>query len=485
MFAEYFRGLAGRLDRGGGWYGVFSQRDPEGMRACLDGFEVPPWDVVESLLDDLAADGDEVARARALHFAAAAAHDRRLGGAALRERLGVLRGEQARAAERGEALVRQLATLPENAPTHARLAHQLSWAKDDYARASARCAELTGRLGSLGPGVTAYPAGGGSRRVDGPQDGPGGRAAPDARGEPPAAAKGAVEERGAAPESEPRDSWFRPVGGGPDVADRRVDGREREEAPTTRTPRSRRGLGGGKRRPRGARYAWLDEDAEEPVGASEPPGPVLPVAEAQPRGARFPGGGGNDPAGTRAGDADAPEDAEAGREAVRTVAALVRLRGEGRSGEAHALLCQAAAGPAGRLPVLAAQLHRAALDADWATLLWEVASLPPGRLAAAAVALAAVGREADCGQLLRQGVARPAEEIADAVLVLHEAGAAREAAVLVEAFVRVHPPEESARIATADPHRLVPQLLSAARVVSAGRERDLVLALRAARLISG
>ncbi|MFF3125862.1 hypothetical protein ACFVRD_26835 [Streptomyces sp. NPDC057908] len=72
--------------------------------------------------------------------------------------------------------------------------------------------------------------------------------------------------------------------------------------------------------------------------------------------------------------------------------------------------------------MLAVELHRAGLDADWATLLWEVSSLPPVALAAAAGALAAAGRPDDCDQLLRQGVARPAAEIADAVVALDRAG---------------------------------------------------------------
>ncbi|MGW4450659.1 hypothetical protein [Streptomyces sp. NPDC004599] len=49
-FADYLDGLLGRLDRDGGWCAVFRQRDPEGMRAFLHGREVPPWDVLESLL---------------------------------------------------------------------------------------------------------------------------------------------------------------------------------------------------------------------------------------------------------------------------------------------------------------------------------------------------------------------------------------------------------------------------------------------------
>ncbi|MFE0041515.1 hypothetical protein ACFWXX_32120, partial [Streptomyces sp. NPDC059018] len=185
-----------------------------------------------------------------------------------------------------------------------------------------------------------------------------------------------------------------------------------------------------------------------------------------------------------AGTAAAPAAEEDRRAALATVAELRRLRAAGRGGEAHVLLCEAASGPAARLPLLAAELYRSGLDADWPTLLWEVASLPPDRLAEAAGALAAAGRDDDCGRLLRQGVARPAGEIADAVLALGDAGGRREADALLAAFLRVRTPEEGARLAAADPHRLVPQLLSAARAVSPGRERDLVHALRVAGLIS-
>ncbi|MGW4701197.1 UL36 very large tegument protein, partial [Streptomyces sp. NPDC004285] len=149
---------------------------------------------------------------------------------------------------------------------------------------------------------------------------------------------------------------------------------------------------------------------------------------------------------------------------------------------AHALLCEALAGPPARLPAHAAELHRAGLGADWSTLLWEAASLPPGRLAAVAGVLADAGRAADCEQLLRQGVARPVEELAGACAALRAEGHHREAHALLTAFVRVRPPGDAARLAGADPHGLVPRLLAAARAVSASRERDLLHALRVAGL---
>ena len=45
-FAQYLQDLAALLDPGQGWYGVFRARDPEGMRACFDGTEVPPLSLI-------------------------------------------------------------------------------------------------------------------------------------------------------------------------------------------------------------------------------------------------------------------------------------------------------------------------------------------------------------------------------------------------------------------------------------------------------
>ncbi|MEU8528115.1 UL36 very large tegument protein, partial [Streptomyces sp. NPDC048629] len=95
------------------------------------------------------------------------------------------------------------------------------------------------------------------------------------------------------------------------------------------------------------------------------------------------------------------------------------------------------------------------------------------------------GRDADCDQLLRQGVARPVAELADAVLALDAEGHRREARALLAAVVRVRPPEDGARLAESDPHRLVPQLLDAARALAPARERDLLHALRVAGIVTG
>ncbi|WP_192582755.1 hypothetical protein [Streptomyces triticiradicis] len=211
--------------------------------------------------------------------------------------------------------------------------------------------------------------------------------------------------------------------------------------------------------------------------------PVLPAPSARggrtPRGARF-AGAAEEPVRPHTTAEPEPPDEEARQLTAATVAALTRLRSEGRSGEAHALLVEAAYWPPARFPLLAAGLHRAGLDADWATLLWEAASLPVGRLVAAADALTVADRTLDGRQLLRQGVARPAPEIGAAVLGLAEEGRGREIDALLDAYVRVRAPEEAARSAEADPERLVPFLLRAARGVSDACLWDLVHALRVA-----
>ncbi|MFJ8255037.1 hypothetical protein [Streptomyces sp. NPDC094466] len=442
-FACYLRELVARLDPGRGWYGVFARRDPVGMRSCLDGTEIPPWDVVESLLADLAAlHGLRFAErlsgpAAALHAASAATHDRRPGGRQeLVHRLELMIREQRRTAER-------LRDAGPGGP-HPAEPEALARARDDHQRATARCAELRERLAAVtvpevrprDEGEDAYgPPAGGFEGVR-----------PDARAP-------------ASPDAPPRD------------------------APAPSAPAPRRG------KPRGARFAGLEVDAEEAAdhAPSPLPGPPAPSRSgaSAPRGARFGGGAGEgnrEGRGTAGRDraAEALPDLAAGQAVAGAVARLVRLRAEGRSGEAYGVLCEVAAWPAPRLPVLAVALYRAGLAADWTTLLWEASSLPPAGFAAAADALAAAGREADCGLLLRQGVARPAAEVAEAADALDGAGREREARDLLGAFVRVRTPREAAELAGAGGTRLLPLLLAAAREVSAEREWDLVHALRVA-----
>ena len=236
-----------------------------------------------------------------------------------------------------------------------------------------------------------------------------------------------------------------------------------------------------KRRRGGARFAGMVEEEAAPVvvpPTAVPDLPAAPVASGRtPRGARFAGAAGAD---SRPEPQAEPVDAAGGRETAQAVELLVRLRGEGRSGQAHALLAEIAGWPAARYPLLAVEMERAGLGSDWATLLWEAASLPAQRLVAAADALVAAGRGADGKQILRQGVARPADEIGRAVHELAVEGRRREVRALLDAYVRVRTPEEAARSAEPDPHILVPLLLEAAQGVSDQCHWDLVHALRVA-----
>ncbi|GAB7105498.1 hypothetical protein JCM4814A_38120 [Streptomyces phaeofaciens JCM 4814] len=457
-FANYLNGLLARLDQGAGWCAVFWQRDPDGMRACLDGREVPPWDVVEALLQDLATEhgtpaaAQEAQRVRPLHGAALAAHDARPGGRdALGDRLDVMLREQRYAVERQAELGRRLSAAGTREEADA-LRLDLAWAHDDHERATARCTELRYRIAEF------------DRR---------------------AAARRQAREHGPA-EPGPTVAAYdnRAPGGGPGAAGDPERAREPRIEPEPDTPASvpkQR-----KRRRGGARFAGMVEEETAPVAEPPAPEPSAPRAPAptgrrSPRGARF-AGAAAETVEQRSEPRREPLGAEARRETVEAVERLVALRAEGRSGEAHALLVECAHWPAARIPLLAAELQRAGLSADWTTLLWETASLPADRLVAAADALAAVGRTADGEQILRQGVARPAAEIGQAVLALVEVGRHREVRALLDAYVRVRTPEEAARSVAPDPRSLVPLLLEAARGVSDQRHWDLVHALRVAGL---
>ncbi|MCD9877067.1 hypothetical protein [Streptomyces guryensis] len=248
-----------------------------------------------------------------------------------------------------------------------------------------------------------------------------------------------------------------------------------QPAPEPPAPKQR------KRRRGSARFAGMAEEEAAPAAVPPIGAPVLPTPKATgrtPRGARF-AGAAQVAERPRQPEAE-PLDTAGPREVVGAVERLVGLRAEGRSGEAHALLVDAAYWPAARFPLLAAELQRAGLGADWASLLWEAASLPADRLVAAADALVAAGRGDDGEQILRQGVARPATEIGQAVLALAAEGRHREVRALLDAYVRVRAPEEAARSAEPDPEALVPLLLEAAQGVSDERHWDLVHALRVA-----
>ncbi|WP_327417420.1 hypothetical protein [Streptomyces sp. NBC_01233] len=155
QLSGYLRGLTQRLDPGAGWYGEFLRRDPEGIRACLEGAAMPPWDVVESLLRDLeGARGTEFAAretvyAARLRAAAVTAWDRLPGGEEeLRTLLAASAAQRAEAESALRNLTARLGGAVGPAETDA-LTRELSWTQDDVARAAARHEDLAARLTSL------------------------------------------------------------------------------------------------------------------------------------------------------------------------------------------------------------------------------------------------------------------------------------------------------------------------------------------------
>ncbi|WTR57582.1 hypothetical protein OG737_25605 [Streptomyces sp. NBC_00122] len=493
QFAEYLRGLTQRLDPGAGWYGEFLRRDPEGLRACLNGAAIPPWDVVDSLLRDLAAvrgeqiAGRETVYAARLRAAAVTAWDRLPGGMEeLRTQYAAAAAQRADAGEALRSLTARLGGATDPAEADA-LARELSWTQDDAARAASRHEDISARLSALragAPGEAVRPAGpeipqppsSVSRQQPAPAEAQvRTQAEVQAQVQAGAQARAQAEAPVEAPVGRAEGRWLR---GARRAGGARYAGSAAPGAPAFTPPPGHPdgdpAPGGPGSAPRGARFGTPEpRPAGQDGGAVPPAGPGGPGHEARGHTETGPG-----LAEAAAGTGGFPAGQAGSTRAV--VGELIALRAAGRGGEAHALLCEIAAWPADRLPGLADQLVRAGLAADWATLLWEAASLPPERLAAAAAALGEAGREADCDRLLRQGVARPPGEIAEAALALGTAGRTREADALLGAFVRVRTAEEAAALARRDPQWFAPRLLQAAAALSGTRHRDVVHALRVA-----
>ncbi|WP_416753934.1 hypothetical protein ACMAVT_04595 [Streptomyces sp. FW42] len=576
-FTDHLRGLLARLDRYAGWCLVFWQRDPEGMRACLEGREPPPWDVVESLLQDLAAVHGpaaaeaELPRARSLHAEATAAFDARPGARqTLGDHLDVMLREQRYAADRRADLTRRLAAAANHEEAEA-LGNDLAWAEDDHRRATARCAELTARMTALddrtratspahtqGRFATRRTPDAASSESRGAQSAPADRGRPSSP-TPPSPAQGhgpTPADRGHGPSSAVPARGSMPIrggqglssagdGGGPaspgsghgptpadpshrlpapgsphphpasHAADRHTTAppealpsphaarqapaprphghpappgpvppelrAAQQHVPPPASAEEARPAPSRKRRRGGARFAGVEDDGAAPVVEPTAAVPELPVTVTAARGARFAGAAAETDAEER--PQESRPDAEGLREVAHLVRTLTRLRREGRSGDAHVLLNEAAYWPAVRFPLLAGEMERAGLAADWATLLWEAAAtLPAERLVAASDALTAGGRAEDGEQILRQGVVRPAAEIGHAALALADGTRHRELRALLDACVRMRTPQDAARTAAPDPGRLVPLLLTAARGVSEERHWDVLHALRVAGL---
>ncbi|RKN06989.1 hypothetical protein D7319_20025 [Streptomyces radicis] len=441
-FTAELRAVTDVLDPESGWYGAFARRGAQELDAWLTGRDLAPWDAVADLLQDLAgARGTAAAeeagrRLRSGYEAAASAQDALpTSREALSRRLADLdraeRGlrDRLRQLGAGQEAARR-AGMQEEAD---RLATLLLWAQDDEERALSRRSELRGRLAAL------------RAREREPVDGP---------GDAPERGPERAEER--APEREPERKAAREP--------------ERKAAPAQR------------KRPRGARFAGLDDEAvpsavPSTVPVTEPPAESEPAVTPPPTGSRFAGALGE--AARRPRLQPSPEDRRAAHE---TAERLRWLRAEGQSGAAHVTLSEAVTGPPVRVPVLMAELEHTGMTSDLSLLLWEAASLPPFPLAAVADALAEAGRERDCGQLLRQSAARPAPEAGTIAAELSSAGHAKEAVELLAAIVQARSAGEAARAATGapSPHLVVPLLLDAAYQVSPGHYYAVTSELRRA-----
>ena len=152
VYASELLRLTSRLDPDDGWYALFATHDPDGLSDCLAGREIPPWDVVASLLQDVTQQyGHAVAdqaesRLRSLHQAAVAAYDAHVGGGTvLRDRLAAAVRER----EETAARVRELESATAGRAADAALGTDLTWARDYLTRVEARCAELTARVAVL------------------------------------------------------------------------------------------------------------------------------------------------------------------------------------------------------------------------------------------------------------------------------------------------------------------------------------------------
>lgn len=145
-FTTWFRSATAGLGADRGWFAVFLARDPQGMRAFLSGAQIPPWDVVASLLHDLeqmrGAGSGNRADVRKLHQEAFREHGLRTGRHALAQRLEFERSERDKAQE-------HLILLGDRAEANGSRTEALRVAHDVHQRAMARCAELQRRLAEL------------------------------------------------------------------------------------------------------------------------------------------------------------------------------------------------------------------------------------------------------------------------------------------------------------------------------------------------
>ncbi|MEU9114391.1 hypothetical protein AB0D04_22025 [Streptomyces sp. NPDC048483] len=376
-FAYFLGALTQRLDPSAGWYGVFARRDPEGLRACLQGRDVPPWDVMESLLYDLAelpgehAVSTASARARRLHAQAVADHDARPGGRpALEARLEAMLHEERHTALRARELE---AAVQAAGPTDAdRPAQELAWARDDHARAGARVGELRARLEALAETADRRP-------------------------------KVKAKSRAKARPARPRGARF----AGLEAA---ADDEAAEEYETAPDPVPTL---------RGARFAGVYD--EEPTGDGRPtdhPAPAPAAAEARHAAATAVSRLAHLRATANGGLAHAELCAAANRPASELPLLIEELERAGLSSDVPTLLWEAACLPPAGLAAAADALAAAGRTSDGAQMLRQGVARPVEEVAQAALALLDRDRTGQALELLAALVrARTSEEAAMAAAV--------------------------------------------------------------------
>ncbi|NJQ17515.1 hypothetical protein HCN52_21905, partial [Streptomyces bohaiensis] len=184
-FTVELRALTAELDPGAGWFAAFARRAPAELETWLAGLDLPPWDVVADLVQDLAcgagprAAREREERLRTGYAAAAAAQDGRPAARDdLLRRVGLAEHAAREAVERGHrlAVAEQSARSAGHGQEGDRLATLRMWAEDDGARHRARLAELHARaaaLSAVGAGRTVQRTGAApaARGAGAPQDG--------------------------------------------------------------------------------------------------------------------------------------------------------------------------------------------------------------------------------------------------------------------------------------------------------------------------
>lgn len=164
---------------------------------------------------------------------------------------------------------------------------------------------------------------------------------------------------------------------------------------------------------------------------------------------------------------------------ARTTARHLRaLRAAGASGQAHAVLSDAAAVPRD-LPILTAALEEDGQGAEIATLLWEVASLPASALAQAAQALNDGREQAHAEHLARLTAGRPPADVTELAGALLKSGHHTLVGHLLRSVVKTRARQDVVTVIAARPE-LGATALAAAQADSRQHRQDLLYALRAA-----